>query len=48
MDAISDDYYNEMSIKFLISEFERTKNEKRNYMLHIDKIKHVKDFIYKS
>jgi len=28
MDAISDDYYNEMSLKFLISEFERTKNEK--------------------
>ena len=28
MDAISDDYYNEMNLKFLVSEFERAKDEK--------------------
>jgi len=28
MDAISDDYYNEMQLKFLISEYERGKLEK--------------------
>ena len=48
MDAISDDYYNEMNLKFLVSEFERTKTEKRNYLLHIDKIKNERDFIFKS
>jgi len=29
MDAISDDYYNEISLKFLINEYERTKHEKQ-------------------
>jgi len=29
MDAISDDYYNEIGLKFLINEYERTKHEKQ-------------------
>lgn len=29
MDAISDDYYNEISLKFLINEYERTKHDKQ-------------------
>ena len=28
MDAISDDYYEEITLKFLVSEYERTKQEK--------------------
>ena len=48
MDAISDDYYNEMNLKFLINEYERAKIEKQNYMLYINKMKHQRDFLYKS
>ena len=48
MVAISDDYYNEMNLKFLVSEFERTKTEKQNLLLYIDKVKNSRDFIFKS
>lgn len=48
MVAISDDYYNEMNLKFLISEFERTKTEKQNLLHYIDKVKNSRDFIFKS
>ena len=47
MDAISDDYYNEMNLKFLINEYERAKIEKQNYMIFINKRKHQSDFLVK-
>jgi hypothetical protein len=47
MDAISDNYYEVMSLKFLVSEFERTKQEKQRYLLFIEEIKHDADFISK-
>jgi len=36
MDAISDDYYNEMQLKFLISEYERGKLEKQRIVLELE------------
>ena len=32
MDAISDDYYQEIHFKFLMQEYERTKHERQNYL----------------
>jgi len=48
MDAISDDYYDEMGLKFLISEYERAKQEKQKYLLYIDQIRNHKDFSVRS
>ena len=36
MEAISDDYYSIISLKFLLSEYERTKQEKQKYLQYID------------
>ena len=47
MQAISDDYYDQIHFKFLISEYERTKLEKQRYTLYIDKIKNEEDFFEK-
>mgnify|MGYP006893254841 FL=1 len=48
MDAISDDYYEVMSLKFLVSEFERTKEEKQKYLKYMDKSKHEENYIIRS
>jgi hypothetical protein len=48
MEAISDDYYEEMNFKFLISEYERAKFEKQKYMIYIEKIKNDFDFSTKQ
>ena len=48
MDALSDDYFEVMSLKFLISEYERTKQDKQKYLLFMDSIKHTPDFVLKS
>ena len=37
MEALSDDYYKEIEIDFLISEYERAKLEKQKYLLLLDK-----------
>lgn len=44
MQAISDDYYDQIHFKFLISEYERAKLEKQRYTLFIDQIKNDFDF----
>ena len=44
MDAITDDYYNEMSLKFLINEYERTKDEKQRLKKYQDRRKNDRDF----
>jgi hypothetical protein len=48
MEAISDDYYEEINFKFLISEYERAKFEKQKYMIYIEKIKNDFDYNTKS
>lgn len=48
MEAISDDYYEVMTLKFLVSEFERTKQEKQRYLLHVESIRNDEDFMQKS
>ena len=47
MQAISNDYYDEIHFKFLVSEYERAKIEKQKYALYMDKIKGDDDFLYK-
>ena len=44
MQAISDDYYDQMHYKFLISEYERAKLEKQKFTLYIDRIKNDSQF----
>ena len=44
MEAISDDYYEEMNFKFLITEYERAKFEKQKYQIYKEKIKNDYDF----
>ena len=46
MEAISDDYYEEIHFKFLISEYERTKFEKQKYLMYMERTKN--DFNYKE
>ena len=46
MDALSDDYYNEISVRFLINEFERTKEERQKFMRYMDNFKHSESFIH--
>ena len=39
IEAISDDYYEEISLKFLISEYQRAKLEKLMYLKYVEKYK---------
>jgi len=39
LEAISNDYYDEISLKFLISEYERSSLEKLMYLKYIEKYK---------
>jgi len=48
MDALSDDYYEEMTLKFLISEYERTKQEHQELNLYLEEIKEEQDYILKT
>ena len=48
MDAISDDYYEEIHLKFLIAEYERSQFEKQRVMLFMEKNKNRENFIRDS
>jgi len=48
MSAISDDYYEVITLKFLISEYERAKQEKQKYLIYIEQNKNQKHFVIQS
>lgn len=48
MEAISDDYYSVMDLRFLISEYERAKQERKRYQQLIEDEKHSADFVIKA
>lgn len=48
MEAISDDYYRVMDLPFLISEYERAKQERKRYQKIIEDEKHTHDFVIRA
>ena len=48
MEAVSDDYYSLMSVKYLASEYERTKQEKQRYLVYMETHKHSREFALTS
>ena len=48
MEALSDDYLEVVSFKCLISEYERTKQERQRYLQYMESRKHQESFIIQS
>lgn len=48
MEAISDDYYNEIYLKFLLAELERAKIDKKSAAIESEEASHYAQEIYKK